>query len=111
MREFGGEGEYGAVRWAAAEPTVGIFWHGPGGEGKRARDEMCGQGPEGAARTAAGRGRVNTSPKGRAIRGATGVGREEEVQAERGRRAATWSTRLSVLKWEFGRAGGYGATR
>jgi len=46
MREFGGEGECGAVRWAAAEPAVGRFWHGPEREGKRARDEMCRQEPE-----------------------------------------------------------------
>ena len=79
-REFGGEGEYGAARWAAAEPAVGGFWHGPGREG-------AARGPRVAARTAAGRGRVNTSPKERAVRGATGAGREEEVQAERGRGA------------------------
>ena len=46
MQEFGGEGEYGWVRWAAAEPAVGRFWHGPGREGKRARDEVCRQEPE-----------------------------------------------------------------
>ena len=44
--EFGGEGECGAVRWAAAEPTVGGSWHGRGSEGKRAHDEVCGAGPE-----------------------------------------------------------------
>ena len=31
---------------AAAEPAVGRFWHGPGREGKRARDEVCGEEPE-----------------------------------------------------------------
>ena len=46
MQEFGGEGECGAVRWAAAEPAVGGFWHGRGREGKRARDEVCGPEPE-----------------------------------------------------------------
>ena len=51
------------------ESAVGGFWHGPGREGKRAHDEASGQGPRG--RTAAWRGRVNTSPKGRAVRGAT----------------------------------------
>jgi len=41
-----GERECGAVRWAAAEPAVRIFGHGPGREGKRARDEVCGEEPE-----------------------------------------------------------------
>ena len=48
-QEFGGEGEYGGARWAcgaAAEPAVRRFWHGPGREGKRARDEMCREEPE-----------------------------------------------------------------
>jgi hypothetical protein len=31
---------------AAAESAVGGFWHGPRREGKRARDEMCREGPE-----------------------------------------------------------------
>jgi hypothetical protein len=45
--EFGGEGEYGAARWAAAESAVGGFWHGPEREGKRERDETPGPGPRG----------------------------------------------------------------
>ena len=31
---------------AAAESAVGGFWHGPRREGKRARDEVYGEGPE-----------------------------------------------------------------
>ena len=49
---------------SCGESAVGGFWHGSGREGKRAHDEVCGQGPERGSEDGSGRERVNTSPKG-----------------------------------------------
>jgi len=65
----------------------GKIWQSPGRNEKREHDEVSGHGPERGSEDGFGRTGVNTSPKGRAVRGARGAGREEEAQAERGRRA------------------------
>ena len=78
-REFGGEGKYGAARRAAGSPRSGDFGTVLSARGSASVTKRPVRGPRGAVRTAAGRRRVNTSPKGRAVMGATGTGREEEV--------------------------------
>ena len=84
--EFGGEGEYGAARRAAGSARSGDFGTVLGARGSASVTKRPVRGPRGAVRTAARRRRVNTSPKGRAVRGTTGPGQEEEAQGERGRR-------------------------
>jgi hypothetical protein len=61
-------------------PRSGDFGAVQGARGSARMTKCPAKGPRGAARTAAGRGRVNTSPKGRAVRG------QQELAGRRRRR-------------------------
>ncbi len=76
---------------SGGEPAVGDFGRVVGARGSARMRKSAARGPRGAARTAAGHGRVNTSPKGRG-QGATGDGREEEAQVTGARvwRGRSW---------------------